>query len=55
MTGLSKHLDFGMELLSEEQARDLDLYASKEITLERLEMANAPQDKLASFMALFEK
>jgi hypothetical protein len=48
-------MDLGIELLSKEQADDLQMFEGKERMLEKLEVSNAPENKLAAFRALFEK
>jgi len=52
---MNKVMDLGIELLSQEQAHDLAFFEGKELTLEQLEVSNAPENKLAAFRALFEK
>lgn len=46
-------IDLGMELLHLEQTQDLIFFEGKERILENLEMSNAPEKKLASFLSLF--
>jgi hypothetical protein len=46
--------DLEMDLLAQEQIRDLRLFVGKEKVLENLNCSNASNKKLRAFMALFE-